>query len=413
MKVLHVCYSDLDGGAARAAFRLHKAQLKQGIDSRMLVINKISDDPLVCTVPSFRRTWLKLTSLVSRLILRLQKSTNTVHHSLNIFPSGLLKDIERISPDIVNLHWLGGEMLSIGEIGKISQPVVWTLHDMWAFSGAEHYDDDKPSERYLTGYSKDSRHVSHRGFDLDRWIYRRKKKAWSKRSFQLVSPSNWLADCCRHSDLFSSMPTAVISNCIDHQIYRPLSQELAREILDLPSDKQLLLFGAMSSTSDPRKGYHLLIPALKLLAEKGKADNVELVVFGASKGSAEEATGIKTHYMGRLYDDTSLCLLYNAADIFVAPSLQDNLPNTLVESLACGTPCVAFDIGGMNDLIVNKDFGALVKEVRPQELAKELECFNEQRDLDSTSLSKASKLIRDDEVISEQYLRLYKNVIKS
>lgn len=410
MKILHVCYSDLDGGAARAAFRLHNAQIKQGIDSRMLVINKISDDPYVSTVSSARRTWLKITSLVSRLILRLQKSPNSVHHSLNIFPSGLLSEIDRISPDVVNLHWLGGEMLSIGEISKISQPVVWTLHDMWAFSGAEHYDDDETSERYRTGYTDSSRNISHRGLDLDKWIYRRKKSLWARKKFQIVTPSNWLAECCHESDLFSDMNTMVISNCIDHQKYRYFPQKRAREILGLPLDKTLFLFGAMSSTSDPRKGYHLLIPALQKLVERKGGENIELVVFGASRGDAEDVTGMKTHYMGRLYDDISLSLLYNSADIFIAPSLQDNLPNTLVESLACGTPCVAFDIGGMKDLISDEKHGMLVKEMSPDELANHLECFNSNQ-FDRLGISMSSQKIRDDNVISEQYLRLYKNVI--
>ncbi|BCK15030.1 TPA: glycosyltransferase [Vibrio cholerae] len=413
MKVLHICHSDLEGGAARAAFRLHKAQRKQGMDSQMLVINKLSDDPYVHAVSGRRRNWTKITSFFSRLILRAQRTPNTVHHSLNLFPSGLLKDIERISPSVVNLHWLGGEMLSIGELRKISQPIVWTLHDMWAFSGAEHYDDDKPSERYITGYSKESRNPQHKGLDLDKWVYKNKKKTWSKKTIHLVSPSNWLSDCCRASDLFSSMPTKVISNCIDHQTYRPIAQDLAREALGLPLGKRLLLFGAMSSTADPRKGYHLLLPALKHLAERGEAQNIELVVFGASRGDAQDVTGIKTHYMGRLHDDISLCLLYNAADIFVAPSLQDNLPNTLVESLACGTPCVAFDIGGMRDLIVNEKFGFLINEVNTSSLAKAIIDLEDGNAHDKFRISSLSKSIRDETVIAQQYLRLYEDVLKS
>ncbi|WP_330543978.1 glycosyltransferase [Aeromonas hydrophila] len=372
MRILHLCYSDLDGGAARAAFRLHQAQRSQGLDSHMLVINKCSDDPFVHTVSGLQQLRIKLASALSRLLLRGQKTPNPVHHSLNLFPSGLLREIDRLAPDVVNLHWLGGEMLSIGEIGRIRQPVVWTLHDMWAFSGAEHYDDDKPSQRYQMGYHRESRHEQHGGLDLDRWTFRRKQKAWAGKSFQIVTPSHWMADCVRQSTLFAGLPVSVISNCIDHTLYRPLPRELAREALGLPQDKQLLLFGAMSSTSDPRKGYHLLIPALQQLKIEGKAEQVELVVFGASRGDAEQVTGIKTHYMGRLHDDISLCLLYNAANLFVAPSLQDNLPNTLVESLACGTPCVAFDIGGMKDLILGEYEGELINEISFNELSRTL-----------------------------------------
>lgn len=407
MRILHLCYSDLDGGAARAAFRLHQAQRSQGLDSHMLVINKCSDDPFVHTVSGLQQLRIKLASALSRLLLRGQKTPNPVHHSLNLFPSGLLREIDRLAPDVVNLHWLGGEMLSIGEIARIRQPVVWTLHDMWAFSGAEHYDDDKPSQRYQMGYHRESRHEQHGGLDLDRWTFRRKQKAWAGKSFQIVTPSHWMADCVRQSTLFAGLPVSVISNCIDHTLYRPLPRELAREALGLPQDKQLLLFGAMSSTSDPRKGYHLLIPALQQLKVEGKAEQVELVVFGASRGDAEQVTGIKTHYMGRLHDDISLCLLYNAANLFVAPSLQDNLPNTLVESLACGTPCVAFDIGGMKDLICCTPMGKLVYNIELSELTL---AISEQirMPVSKSEISMTSYLVRLPSVVSDKYTELYR-----
>ncbi|MNG91022.1 D-inositol 3-phosphate glycosyltransferase [compost metagenome] len=407
MRILHICYSDLDGGAARAAFRLHQAQRSQGLDSQMLVINKCSDDPFVHSVSGLRQLRIKLAAALSRVLLRWQKSSNPVHHSLNLYPSGLLREIDKLAPDVVNLHWLGGEMLSVGEIGRISQPVVWTLHDMWAFSGAEHYDDDKPSERYLMGYSRDSRHQQHSGLDLDRWTFRRKQKAWAGKSFQIVTPSNWLADCVRQSSLFAGVPVSVISNCIDHNLYRPLPRELAREALGLPQGKQLLLFGAMSSTSDPRKGYHLLIPALQQLSAEGKAKQIELVVFGASRGDAEQVTGIKTHYMGRLHDDISLCLLYNAADLFVAPSLQDNLPNTLVESLACGTPCVGFNIGGMADLISSYDMGLILNVVSAESLAEGIYTMLELK-YERTTIVENSIQRRNEDVIVQKYSGLYK-----
>jgi glycosyltransferase involved in cell wall biosynthesis len=407
MRILHICYSDLDGGAARAAFRLHQAQRSQGLDSQMLVINKCSDDPFVHSVSGLRQLRIKLAAALSSLLLRWQKSSNPVHHSLNLLPSGLLREIDKLAPDVVNLHWLGGEMLSVGEIGRISQPVVWTLHDMWAFSGAEHYDDDKPSERYRMGYSRDSRHRQHSGLDLDRWTFRRKQKAWAGKSFQIVTPSNWLADCVRQSSLFAGVPVSVISNCIDHNLYRPLPRELAREALGLPQGKQLLLFGAMSSTSDPRKGYHLLIPALQQLSAEGKAKQIELVVFGASRGDAEQVTGIKTHYMGRLHDDISLCLLYNAADLFVAPSLQDNLPNTLVESLACGTPCVGFNIGGMADLISSYDMGLILNVVSAKSLAEGIYTMLELK-YEKTTIVENSIQRRNEDVIVQKYSGLYK-----
>jgi len=368
-KVLHICYSDIEGGAAKAAFRLHQAQRKAGINSCMLVVDKFSDDPHVYGLTGFSKFRVKLASIVARQVSKLQKTTNQVHHSLNIFPSGLLKKINSFAPDIVNLHWIGGEMLSIREIGDIKQKTVWTMHDMWAFCGSEHYEDRENEKRYLMRYSKSNRNPMHRGFDLDAFIFKQKLKHWKDKTFHVVCPSNWLAECSQQSFLFKDQPTQVISNCIDHEVYKPVDKLVARDLLGLPRNKKLILFGAMSSTSDPRKGYTYLKEAMQLLKAKHKDDDVELVIFGASRGDTENETGIATHYMGRLYDDISLVLLYNTADLFVAPSLQDNLPNTIVEALACGTPCVAFNIGGMKDLISNSTHGELVKDITPEALS--------------------------------------------
>ncbi|WP_220721017.1 glycosyltransferase [Agarivorans litoreus] len=369
MKVLHLCSSDLEGGAARAAYRLHLAQREAGLDSQMLVVDKKSDDPFVHCPKGFAKLRIKLAAAVALQLSKLQKTTNPIHHSLNIFPSGLLKVIDQISPDVVNLHWLGGEMLSIKEIGQIKQKTVWTMHDMWAFCGSEHYEDRENEKRYLRRYSKSNRNPMHSGFDLDAFIFKQKLKHWKNKKFHVVCPSSWLAECSKQSFLFKDQPTQVISNCIDQEVYKPVDKQVARDLLGLPRNKQLILFGAMSSTSDPRKGYTYLKEAMQLLKKKHKVDDVELVVFGASRGDTENETGIATHYMGRLYDDVSLVLLYNAADLFVAPSLQDNLPNTLVEALACGTPCVAFDIGGMKDLISNSTHGELVKDITSEALS--------------------------------------------
>jgi glycosyltransferase involved in cell wall biosynthesis len=412
MRVLHICYSDLEGGAARAAYRLHQAQRQAGLDSHMLVLDKFSDDPAVHTVSSAHRIRIKLASFISRQLLRCQKTQNPIVHSLNIFPSGLLSSINKLEPDIVNLHWVGGEMLSVGEIARLSQPTVWTLHDMWAFCGCEHYDDERPSERYRHGYSTDSRHPQDHGWDLDRWNFIRKQKAWKNKRFHIVTPSRWLGECAQHSQLFAKQPLQVIPNCIDHEIYRPLSKSFAREALGLPQDKQLLLFGAMSSTSDPRKGYHLLIPALQQLKAEGKAEQLALVVFGASQGDATQITGIPTHYMGRLHDDISLCLLYNAADLFVAPSLQDNLPNTLVESLACGTPCVAFNIGGMSDLIVNESMGYLCDSSDINDLALTLKSQLGCHSLPS-HISADSKAKRSGNTVVSMYYKVYEGMINN
>lgn len=361
LRVLHVNQSDHTGGAARAAHRLHLGMRRIGIDSRMAVIRRTGDDPHVhCPLGLRGRLVCGAHQRAAELLLRGQRSPEHPFRSLNLFPSGLATWINRSDADIVNLHWIGNETLSITEIAAIDRPIVWTMHDMWPFSGTEHYVD-------LT--APDDRGAGHGGLDLDRWIRRRKGRAWRNRTFHLASPSRWLADCALRSPLFSRMPCRVLPNGVDLTRFKPMDRDAARELLDLPSDRRFILFGALSSTSDRRKGFHFLQPALSWIAAAGRADGVEVLIFGASTPEEAPDFGLPTRYLGHFSDDVSLSVLYSAADVFVAPSLQDNLPNTLVESLATGTPCVAFDIGGMADLVDHGHTGYLAQPFRVEDLA--------------------------------------------
>lgn len=362
LRILHVCTSDKVGGAARAAHRLHLAQREAGMDSHMLVLQRTETSPHVhapLSKPAQLAQRLKL-AFAAIMLDRQHTPSNPVMHSMNRFSSGLGHWINRSDFDIVNLHWLGADMLSIEEIGRIRQPVVWTLHDMWPFCGAEHYDDLDHPGRYLRGYTAATRPASYQGPDIDARVWRHKQKAWAGKHFHLVSPSQWLAGCARQSVLMGHQPCTVIPNCVDTRVFKPVDRKLARQILNLDPDKRYILFGAMASTSDRRKGFHLLQPSLQQLAQReGIGCNTELLVFGASAPEVPVDLGLPTHYMGHLNDDISLALLYAAADVFAAPSMQDNLPNTLVEAIACGTPCVAFALGGMTDLIEPGKSGAL------------------------------------------------------
>jgi len=370
LKVIHVNYFDYEGGAARAAYRLHQGMRRIGLDSRMVVLRKLGDDPHVHgTSEGNRRLITILRQRTASMVLRSQHSPNTAHHSVNLIPSGLANWLNRSDADIVNLHWLGHETMSIAEVGTIKKPIVWTMHDMWPFSGTEHYDDLDAPGRWRNGYLATDRAMAHKGLDLDTWTFRRKLRAWKNQTFHLASPSQWLADCSRQSALFSRMPSRVIHNGIDLGVYKPVNRTIVRGILNLPSNKRFILFGAVDSISDTRKGFHLLQPALLRLAADGWADQVELLIFGASKPKRPPDFGLPTHYLGRITDDIVLNMLYAAADVFVAPSMQDNLPNTLVESLASGTPCVAFDTGGMRDLIEPGRTGFLARPFDTDDLA--------------------------------------------
>ncbi|MBJ9162009.1 glycosyltransferase [Citrobacter farmeri] len=405
MKVLHVCYSDFDGGAAKAANRLHQAQLKEGINSSMLVVNKVTADKTVISVNKISMIRVKVISLVSRFLLSKFKDSNPVKHSLNIFPTGVGKIINNLNPDIVNLHWIGDGMISIGEVAKIKAPIVWTMHDMWAFSGCEHYDSYPELLRYQDNYTS-RRGV--KGFDLNRYVYRLKLRKWKSKKIQFVSPSKWLGDCAAKTEITKGKKIHIIQNTIDHSVYMPVKKEIARELLELPADKKIILFGAMASTTDIRKGFSLLDEAIKFLSENYSSDYA-LVVFGADKQPPAHKYGFDIYNLGVFRDELSLRLLYSATDVYVAPSLQDNLPNTIVEAFAVGTPCIAFNIGGMPDLLNDAKMGELVEEINSESLGEAINRVLE-AEAEHEYIRKKSLDMRAEEYIVSQYKMVYSNV---
>lgn len=414
LKILHISTSDVGGGAARAAFRITTAQAKAGLDSRLVVLNQREPHPLVVKPLGYFGSLIpQAKSLLSQRLLRRQKTPNQILHSLNLFASGLVEWINNSDADIVNLHWVGTEMLSIAEIGKIRKPLCWTMHDMWPFSGAEHYDDLDNPQRYKTGYTKNNRPAGYSGPDLDAWTWRRKKKAWANARFNLISPSHWLADCARNSALLGHHPVQVIPNPVDLTIFRPHDRQLARSILGLREDRRYILFGAMSSTSDKRKGFQLLQPAIQALADSTTfATDTEILIFGANAPQNPPNLGLKTHYLGSFHDEISLSLLYSAADVFVAPSLQDNFPNTLVEAMACSTPCIAFNIGGIPDLIIPGETGFMADPFNAISLSNAMTQALELFPYSTREKIRAfAELSFSEDIVSNKYADLYKKIL--
>ncbi|ADE35624.1 glycosyltransferase family 4 protein [Methanohalophilus mahii] len=402
MNPLLINTSDIHGGAARAAYRLHQGMQQIGMNSKMLVQKKSSADNSVIG-PKFN-FWNKLSgvrNLADRFPLQMYRGFQNTPWSPQWLPNNIDKKIDRIEPDIVHLHWICGGFVPISQVAKIKQPIVWTLHDMWAFTGGCHYNGT--CDKYKQECGGCQQLGSNREDDLSRWVWRRKKKYWEDLDFTVVTPSNWLADCARSSSLFEDKRIEVIPNGLDLQKYKPVDKEEAREALNLPQDKNLVLFGAMNSTKDKRKGFQYLKAAINMLSEDLE---FEAIVFGNS--GSDDQLDIPVNYLGRI-PDNMLTSVYSAADMFVAPSLQDNLPNTVMEALACGTPSVAFDIGGMSDMIVHKENGYLAKPFDTEDMAKGMEWVvaSDQR---KQKLSEGSRKYVENKFELEHIARKYTNL---
>lgn len=373
MKVLIVSSTDLGGGAGIAATRLHNGLIKIGINSRMLVQKKESQDPTIIGPRSNCEKYYsliksKINSLPPRLLSR---DRNNFIFSASWFPNNTSKRIKKVGPDIVHLHWIGGNFVPIRELAKIKKPIIWTLHDFWAFTGGCHYPYD--CTRYNDQCGNCPQLKLNNDNDLSRKIWRYKKKNWHGINLSLVTPSKWLAKCTAESSLFANKNIQVIPNGIDINIFQPINKDKARRILDLPVSKKFILFGTVCATTQKRKGFQFLQPALKNLkeiSEKRLSDKIEILIFGSAKPKNPPDFGFPTHYLGNINDQSKLVAVYAASDVMVIPSIQDNLPNTIMEAISCGTPCVAFNVGGISDMIEHKKNGFLAAPEQERELAR-------------------------------------------
>ena len=398
MKVLILNTSDTKGGAARAALRLHKGFHKIDVDSSLLVQSKQSGylnvvGESAASGITQAKQGLRLT--FDNLPLKFYKGYDGATFSSQWLPDSVLSKVNKIDPEVVNLHWINAGFLNIETISKFNRPVVWTLHDMWPFTGGCHY--NQMCDRYQQSCGACPQLGSSKQRDLSRKIWNRKGKTFRDLNLTVVTPSHWLAECARKSSLFKDFRVECIPNGIDTSLYRPIDKRFAREVLRLPQDKQLILFGSLNATSDRRKGFHLLQPALQFLGQDTSIkDQIELVVFGAN-GPANSASVFaqKTHYLGSFGDDLSLSLIYSAADVFVLPSIQENLANTVMEALACGTPCVAFNIGGMPDMIEHQQNGYLTAPYEFEDLANGIRWVLSSLARSENSVSTLSKRSRD------------------
>lgn len=369
MNVLLLSISDGSGGAARSAYRLHQGLKAQGIPSQMLVQIKTGDDQNVLSPRSkIAKGLARVRPACDRLPLQLYRQREPTVFSCNWQPDRLDTTVTALKPDIVHLHWIGDGYVSIETLGRIRQPLVWTLHDMWPFTGGCHYSQD--CDRYLKSCGHCPQLGSTTKCDLSRWIWQRKARHFQQLNLRLVAPSQWLADCAKASSLFQQVPVTVIPNGLDLQCYKPIPSELARQILNLPSQRLLILFGAINSTTDQRKGFDLLTAALQTLSETTWDIPVEVVIFGASHLPPGVTLNYPVHCLGKLYDDWSLSLVYAAADVMVVPSRQEAFGQTASEALACGTPVVTFNSTGLRDVIDHQQTGYLAQPDSSRDLAQ-------------------------------------------
>ncbi|MDC3169177.1 glycosyltransferase, partial [Prochlorococcus sp. AH-716-E17] len=419
------------GGASRAAYRIHKALTSHEnnrIISSMRVLNKFSRDNSVkggiAENSKFRFILQKNTNKVARFVYSLNYPTENVY-SLAWPSTGmgaeLNKNYKNGNLDIVNIHYLADNTISIKEIGRLKMPLVWRLNDQWPFCSCEHYANEiDPYTKtdlnleYISGYKSSKFNFSF--LNIKKLIWLNKKNSWGK-TINIVAPSNWIAKCAKKSYLFKNQPIRVIPSAINLDFWKPIEISEARNKLNIPINKKVILFGALGGTLDFRKGGDLLIKALcyiKTIVSENFLQSIQLVIFGQEKPSKELINGYEIKYTGEIKEDRTLKLLYSASDIFILPSRQDNLPGTGIESQACGTPVIAFNKGGLEDIVDENITGYLVKPFDYKLLAKKilwiLGNYEKKKSMSEASIQRALDLW-DEKKISKKYADLYQEIV--
>ena len=357
---------DLVGGAAKASLRLRNGLNAQGTNAKMLVRTKQSDDStIVCSHGYLKGFKDALINRVDNLPLALYPNRTGPIFSVGLIHSNSLKKYFN-SFDVFNVNWIAGAFQSINSISKISKPIVLTLHDSWSYTGGCHIPFD--CSKFKNDCGECPQLQSKKKKDLSYYLQQKKKKLWTREDMIVVGGSNWIANNAKQSAIFKNHRVEVIHPGLNLNVYKPLNKAFCRETLNIDLYSKVIVFGAVNSTSDFNKGFHLLLPALKyLLAED---PNLQLLVFGASEPSEQLDILANVKYLGKINDEALLAVLYASADVVIVPSMQESFGQTASESMACGTPVVAFDTSGLKDIIDHKINGFLAKPFDSEDLAK-------------------------------------------
>lgn len=374
MRVLIVNTSEKTGGAAVAANRLLEALNNNGVKAKMLVGDKETDD--ITVVGAGQKLRRRFSFLWERwcIYLRMLFSRDNLF-SVDIANSGI--DITRLrefkEADVIHLSWINQGMLSLRGIRKIlesGKPVVWTMHDFWPATSICHY--PRRCRAYRSGGCHDCPYLPGGGSsdDISSKVWRRKMKIWKAYNIIFVTCSRWLASAVKGSGLLTGKQVVSIPNPIDTREFRPADKNAARTRLSLPLDKKLVLIVSQRVT-DKRKGMEYMVDACDMLV-KGNPDmkeNTELVILGGQSDAFSDRLSLKSHPLGYVSDTQKIIDVYNAVDLFVLPSLEDNLPNTIMEAMACGVPCVGFNTGGIPEMIDHRRNGYVAAPMSAEDLA--------------------------------------------
>lgn len=413
MRILLINTEDKVGGASLATHRMLQGLADNGIDVKMLVQHKQSPGQDINGPTGFFAKMLSgFYRWTDAFPLNRYPSRLRATWSLQWFPSLIHRSIAKLNPDIVHLHWIGNGFIPISAIPKINKPIVWTLADQWPMTGGCHYDHGCTRYQEQCGQchqlrSRDPRDLSHK-------IWRHKYNNWQNLDLHLVSPSSWIAHCIRSSPLLKKYPLSVIPYGVNLNQFYPMPKDEAKRAFHFRNDLKLLLFVSTGGTANWRKGFSYLQSALKGMEKEAAEKNWGLVLLGFKNCPKDALPKIPIYEIEEIREQDQLARLYCAADVSILASVMDNLPNTVMESLACGTPVVAFNIDCMSDMLEHKHNGYLAQRFDINELGEGIRWVLEDRSRYDGLCRNARKTAEEkfDLALSAQrYIDLYKKIL--
>ena len=415
MKILIVNTSERIGGAAVAAHRLTDALNKHGVKAKMLVRDKQTTGVTTIPLPtSWRRRWH---FLWERFVIWWHNGFSRKNlFAVDIANAGT--DITRLpefkEADLIHLHWINQGMLSLDNIRKIvasGKPVVWTMHDMWPCTGICHHAREcngfhgQCGQCFYLRFPKDK--------DLSYKVLAKKRQAYAGGKIHFVTCSHWLEKLAKQSNLPAGSDVRTIHNALNTSLFQPADRQEARRHLDLPADKRLILFGSVKIT-DKRKGIDYFVEACHRLVKKAPELDGQLgiVVFGSGASALAELLPLPVYPLGYIQGEQEMTHVYNAVDLYATPSLEENLPNTIAEAMACGTPCVGFNIGGIPEMIDHRINGYVAAYRNAEDFAQGIHWILQEADGESLAIQARKKAINaySEESVARQYIRLYEEI---
>lgn len=417
MKVVLVNTTDSGGGAAIACKRLMEALTLEGVDVRMLVMTKksrlVQVQPFRSTKAQRKLSFFRF--VYERLTFLFHEKDKSVRFAFSLANIGV--DISNHSwikeADIVHIHWINAGFLSLKNINQIltkKKNVVWTLHDMWLFTGGCHYAGTCKNFKIACGECPMLKKPLEN--DLSNRIWNKKSDIFDQHHLNIITCSRWLAAVASSSSLLKTATINSIPNPISLTQFKPEDKELIRKKWNITNEQFLLLFGA-ANVQDKRKGFSYLVDALNILIDMGIEKNqLNIVVFGKAKNFDVSILPYPVHHLGVIKSTEKMTDIYAMADLFVLPSLEDNLPNTVMESMACATPVIGFNIGGIPEMVDSYENGIIVDEISALALAKGIQYCIKNPELQEWGFKARQKVEQEynNQKIAQKYYQAYSEI---